>query len=304
MKPFDFESMCRDEGIEVATEGHKHCRPGWLQVPCPFCSGNEGFHLGYNIRTGHFNCWRCGWHPAELVVAEILHCGRLEASTRIGEYRVHVDKNENKAPVHAKDCLLPAGWLPLRQCKKHQRYLERRGFKDPLALAETWSLVGTERLGPLPWRLVAPVILNGQLVSYQTRDITGAASVPYKACAEEKEAIHHKHLLYGEELVPADRIVIVEGIVDAWKLGPGAVSTFGIGYSIQQVKRLARFKHKVILYDSDPKGEGQTAARKLASTLMGLAGTVEVVTLQLKKGQKDPGDLDEDEAHEIMRRLL
>jgi hypothetical protein len=240
------------------------------------------------------------------VVSRLLQVSRSEAKKIILDYRAiglaRHDK-EGLDKVHAKICQLPLGTRPCGE--RHLRYLKKRGFSHPQDLVETYGLQGTGPVGEYNHRIVAPIFLKGRLVSYQARDITGKSQLPYKACAEENEVLHHKHLLYAEDLVPGDTVVVVEGIVDAWKLGPGAVATFGIGFSIEQVRRIARFKTRFILYDLDPKGHGQTAARNLCHTLMGFPGRTDYAQLlNLKKGQKDPGDLEEKEARKIMRSLL
>ena len=56
------EQLLRQLGIPFLTSGNHHCRPGWLQLQCPFC-GSRAWHLGYNLRWGYLNCYRCGKHP-------------------------------------------------------------------------------------------------------------------------------------------------------------------------------------------------------------------------------------------------
>ena len=43
----DILSLYQEHGVMIADEGHKHSRPGWVQTTCPFCTGHEGYHLGY-----------------------------------------------------------------------------------------------------------------------------------------------------------------------------------------------------------------------------------------------------------------
>ena len=45
----DVLRLYQDYGVDHLTEGHKHCRDGWVNTPCPFCSGNDGYHLGWNL---------------------------------------------------------------------------------------------------------------------------------------------------------------------------------------------------------------------------------------------------------------
>ena len=299
MRTFDFARMCDDLGVLVNVgEGSR-----WANLDCCFCE-DQGAHLGFHLTTGHFNCYKCGFHSQEETVSKLFHVSRAEAKGLIREYR-EMDRSlpDRVDKPHAKTCEWPMGCGTLQPA--HFTYLKRRGFDNPRTLARTYGLRGTIHLGDYAFRIIAPIINRGRMVSYQARDITGRSKIPYKACAEEKEVIHHKHLLYAEDLVPGDTVVVVEGIVDAWKLGPGAVATFGVGFSMEQVRRIARFKKRLILYDRDPKCHGQKAAVNLANTLMGFAGSTYIIELaNLKKGQKDPGDLEEKEARKIMRSLL
>ena len=52
--------LFEDYKIPYFTEGYKYCRPGWVNIDCPFCIGSPGPHLGYNLSGNYFNCWRCG----------------------------------------------------------------------------------------------------------------------------------------------------------------------------------------------------------------------------------------------------
>jgi len=302
MKIFDFQSYAYDHGVDLASESGKHYRPGWIQIACPFCTGNPGFHLGFNTAKGYFNCWRCGWKSVADVVQKLSNCSIYEVEQIVKSYQIRpgigVAKDDSKQKAKAPSCKLPMGTNPMSP--RHKKYLAGRGY-DPDELSEVWGLLGTGPVGPYCHRVVAPVLLDGKLVSYQCRDITGKSAIPYKACSIDQEVVHHKEILYGEDMVYADSIVIVEGIADAWKLGPGAVSTFGIGFTTPQVLRIKRYQYRFILYDNDPKREGQVAAKKLANILMGFDGTTEIVNL---KNVKDPGELDKMDAKQLMDDLF
>lgn len=178
----------------------------------------------------------------------------------------------------------------------HKRYLEGRLF-DPGALERLWGLQGTGPIGQYKFRVIAPVLQGGVLVSYQGRDITGRQELRYKACEEKDEVIHHKHILYGSDLVQ-DRVVVVEGITDAWRLGPGAVATFGCRYTAPQREALAQFREVFVMYDSsDPVA--QACGADLAEALALLVEHVEIIT----NDWKDPGSAPQDEADALMREL-
>jgi len=69
----DLIQLFQDFGVNYATEGFKYCRPGWVNVDCPYCVAHSpGPHLGFNLETTHCNCWACGWHPTIPTIAKLL----------------------------------------------------------------------------------------------------------------------------------------------------------------------------------------------------------------------------------------
>jgi DNA primase len=192
---------------------------------------------------------------------------------------------------------LPAGSGPLQSI--HLNYLTRRGFANPDQLAKQWGLRGTGPIGEYKFRIIAPIDYNGRMVSYQGRDVTGKSPLRYKACPKEKELMNHKHTLYGMDKATQESVIVVEGIVDVWKLGPGAVATYGTQFTWQQVTLLARrWKRRYIAFDADAQGQ----AMKLANTLSTLSGEVHLV--QWPARWKDPGDTPEIKAIEVKNRLI
>ena len=58
----------------------------------------------------------------------------------------------------------------------------------------------------------------------------------------------------------------MEGITDVWRLGPGAVCTFGVGYTPEQLNFLcSRFDSFILMFDGDDPGQKSSA--KMASEL-------------------------------------
>ena len=76
----ELDKLLREYNIDFASEGHKHCQVGWINMPCPFCKsepGHEGLHLGYNLSGEYFYCWRCGGHPTYKVLSKLLNVPEL-----------------------------------------------------------------------------------------------------------------------------------------------------------------------------------------------------------------------------------
>lgn len=291
----NFEKMCRDHGVPYVTEGHKHCRPGWIQVVCPFCTGNPGYHLGFNEERENFHCWRCGSKKTIEALSKILRISGSQVYHILAKYKGKRRRTKNTPTFErrGKVCY-PTGTSELNA--RAAEYLTKRKYNAE-ALQKTWDLQSTGPTGPYKFRIIAPIYQDGILVSYQGRDYTGKQDPPYKACAQEDEVEDHKKCLYGLDFVEGDSIIVVEGIADVWRLGIGAVSTFGIKYTNAQVTRLMKFKKVFIFFDSDPQAIVQS--RKLAMTLSAFC---DVEILIIENG--DPGNMSQEKADKLMRELL
>jgi len=178
----------------------------------------------------------------------------------------------------------------------HRKYLEFRGF-DPEKIERVYGLKGTLGIGPYKWRIIIPIFFKGELVSYQGRDITDQQELKYKACSKEKEIVHHKHILYALDLVQGDSVMVVEGVFDAWRFGPGCVATFGTGYSKKQARLLTNFKRVSIIFD--PEEAAQKRAREL-----GMAVAVQGIEVEiLKLVEVDPADMCQDAADDLKKEI-
>ena len=294
---FNITQFLKDFNIVSSTE-HHHCSPGWIQVHCPFCN-DSNFHLGLplnNPKVG--NCWRCGKHSLWETIKQLLNCSGSRVYQLSQDYEMEsslyaaVKKNRTLPRV----LKYPVGTSPLGD--PHKRYLMSRGF-DPEYLAREWGLLGTGPVGDYKHRIIIPIHYEGMVVSYIARDITGRSSIRYKTCPSTMEVRSHKHCLYGLDKVRGNEwVLVVEGPVDVWRMGPGIVATFGITWTREQILLLSRFNLTSILYDSEPQAQDQ--AQKLAYELSILNVDVEVIQQDLTK---DPGELGEGDALELKRTI-
>ncbi len=294
--PFNAEAFCIDYNIPYKTQG-KNCALGWVQINCVFHTpADQGTHLGFNLALDYCNCWKCGWHSLTDTITEVAHVNKFEARQIIKKYtQKSIVKKEHKKQI-ISTVQLPYGTTKLKQ--KHKDYLIKRNFNSDY-LENVFDLKGTSHLGKYKFRIIAPVYLNGQLISYQGRDITGKAELRYKACPKNLESLHHKYSLYGVDLVPNRKAVMVEGITDTWRLGKGAVSTFGTSWTIEQVQMsVNKFNTVFILFDAEDAA--QMRAEKLAWNL----STLGMKNVEIVSGiNSDPGDLTQQEAKYIMNEL-
>jgi len=164
-----------------------------------------------------------------------------------------------------------------------------------------WNIKSTGHIGPYAHRIYIPVHHNGQLVSYQCRTIANLPHVPrYKSCKSTDELRPLKHCLYGLDKVEGESCVVVEGPMDVWRLGPGAVGTFGTGVSATQLILLRRFRQVTFIPDNDEHGAGLQSAVDAANVLA-LSG---VETYIEEIDAADPAEMEQGEANELMRRIL
>lgn len=292
---FDFQEYVRDNGIETAPHGHKHGRDGWIQVPCPFCTGNPGWHLGFNESTGFFNCWRCGWHPNIQVVKFFSGVGYEKAKEILDQYETGIVPTKATTRHISSPLSLPLSSKPLKA--QHKRYLRGRGF-DPTLVSKTWELLATGPVGDYKHRIIAPIYFNSFLVSFQGRDFTDRAGLRYKACPQKDEVIPHQKVLYGIDYAIHHKVILVEGITDAWRLGKGAVACFGIDMTREQFLLLMeRFTEVYIMFDDDP--QAIIKAKQIGNDLSMLGIYSEVCII---KG--DPGGLSQKKADRYKHELV
>ena len=301
----DIVQLYMDYSVDFRTEGHKHCRPGWVNTPCPFCiseQGHEGYHLGYEIRNNRYTCWRCGWHPIIPTIAKLIQLTEREVYSLIKEYGLLIPKftQITEAKFNTKEYRLPSRVKPLEA--NHIRYLENRGF-DAEYLQKEYYIIGTGPVSLLDglnykFRIVLPFIWDGQEVSFDSRDITDKHPFKYLACPLEREKIPHKNIIYGKQEYWTDRIVIVEGPTDVWRFGFNSGATSGIKFTPKQMSYIAKnFKRAAVCFDDEPQAKKQ--ADKLVSELK-FRG-VDSFRVDIKG---DPGSMKQSEANYLVKQLI
>jgi hypothetical protein len=289
-----FDQLMRDLGVEVRRHGeHHHTTSGWVNIDCPFCSPKERrFRLGYNPRGGYCSCWTCGPKNVHAVVMEL-------TGKPYGQVRLVVGDLERTV---VKDDIRPEGKLVEpkgvgRLLTPHREYLRHRGF-DPESVERLWDVRGTGMFCDLPWRLYIPVKYQDETVSWTTRACSDSAKTRYLSAAPDQEKVPLKSMLYGEDYV-VNAVVVVEGPLDVWRIGPGAVATCGTAFSKAQVLRLSRFPVRAVCFDSDRAA--QARAKKLADQLDVFDGKTCVVRLQTGK---DAAEASSKEIAKLRRRFL
>jgi DNA primase len=299
--------LLNDFNIPLHTEGYKYCRPGWVNVDCPFCTGNPGPHLGYDLSTNHFNCWRCGWHPTDKTISKLLNVNTEQAKEIIKQYGGKSYRTKEEKVINKKEFKLPSNTSELLWNHKH--YLEKRKF-DPDYLEQEWKLLGTGPIAMLDklnykHRIIIPIMWSDQIVSFDARDITDKAINKYQACPKQFEIISHKDILYGhEDCWKSSTGICVEGYMDVWRLGKHAFSTSGIEYSIKQVRLMATlFKRVIVCFDGQSATSEEKQAKIQANKLVADLKFRNIDAFAIKI-TGDPGEMTQCEANYLVKQLI
>ena len=288
----NFKEILEKLSIPICKEASHHVRPGWIGIDCPFCGRDtQKWHMGYSIEKNFCSCWRCGSHPVINTLMEATRLSYHEIKKLLGD--LDAERIIQKPKVQGR-LILPKGIKQLHSA--HKKYLKARGF-NWRRLERIWHVKGIGIAAKLKWRIYIPIYFHGQVVSWTTRSISNTATVRYVSAGVEEESIPHKELLYGEDLARLS-IVVVEGIPDVWRIGPGAVGTFGTNYSTAQVLRMSKYRVRAICFDNEP--EAQTRAKQLANDLSVFRGDTYNIVLD----KKDPAEETKENIKRIRKEFL
>lgn len=315
----DIIKLYQDYSVKTPNKGHKHHRDGWIQTECPFCSGDPGYHLGYNLQNNYFNCWRCGHVPVPKALSGILGISYKKAEELIKEYKGGYGIGQKpKAKITAKKRAfkLPNDIYPLSDFSfvhKYMRYTRNFSHFDIKKLTKDFGVMQTGpssvfsmngKLVNLKFRVLAPIYYNGDMISWQTRDSTGNSALKYITCPKESEKRDHKSIIYMHKDANfgafPEYIVLCEGIFDVWKVhlsGFFAGCGFGVDLTIDQIFFLKKNFKQVLLF-LDPDNTGQRKGKGLYSQLAFSGVNCEIVK---NETNKDPGDLTINQIQNILK---
>lgn len=306
---FDPIKFLNDYNIPFVTEG-KNVSDGWINVKCPFHK-DPSEHLGFRL-TGEENlfCWGCGNVNLKKTLRALLSIDNKKAISIILSYstgdRVR-SKTKPKADEIERPVIVELPFNAKPMIDIHKNYLLGRNF-NPYELERDWGLLGTDHKGDHRFRIIAPIYLNNRLVTYQCRDVTRKAYVPYLACLDGDSIVNIKHTLYGIDAMKGKkRCIVVEGITDAWRMGFGvAVATFGMSFSKSaphQLKLLAEqgFEEIFILFDNEDAAQ-ERAQALMTNIIPYLKSYCQIENVKLNKAS-DPAELKPVMVGSILREL-
>lgn len=288
----DYKSILDANGIEYSTRQHS---AGNIGINCPFCARSSdpdpSHHLGINLDTGAWNCWRNSAHrggkPHHLLKAL---CGMsfddvdrllgVRAAAPTSEFDAmfgHGNDPFAEQPESSEESALSASAAADYNCfvritsalaGPHRNYLRERGIHE-YAMQEFGLMAGIT--GDWVGRVIFPVCApdGGSVVTWTARAI-GNATPKYRALGRAHGA-NIKSLLYNAERIQrgGETAVVTEGPMDAvvlQQLAPNTAvtCTFGLSVSDGQIALLkaADFSRIMFLFDSTAYGNAEACAAR------------------------------------------
>lgn len=247
----DLRDLLDSLNIHYTSSG-KNVSAGWVGVQCPFCDDNHN-HMGINIRSKLVSCWKCGKTGSiiQYLTRELNSFNKaMEVIGKFIPRTLKIEREMERSGVLKVE--LPSN-AKIGLSIYHKIYLKKRGF-DPEYLSEKYNLHHVGPVGKFKNRIIVPVIKNYRLMTFTSVDIADESIQRYKHLEDELSIVPMKHILYNAETSDNYNVYVVEGLFDCYRIGDGCVPTWGVKFTAEQKKLLAKFKRVTIIGDGDRDG--------------------------------------------------
>jgi len=225
--------------------------------------------------------------------------------------------------------VLPQGTLLTDLSPEHRArlYLRGRGF-DPDLLSRDYQVQFSEptdesRPRLYEGRIVVPIFaLRRILKPVGSGNSTEEWLAGWQARSIDDEQLHESSpkymtatgtkktaLLYGlpQAVKTTGPAVIVEGITDAWRVGPRAVAMLGKNISTEQCKlAVRRFRGRTIVVwlDADASEDAKQTQDRLRESRFEVGDGARVLLATTPEGRGDPGDCQPEEIRMVIERAI
>lgn len=235
-----------------------------VNVRCPFCNDHSN-HCGIFQDSMVFHCWRCSVKgPFEYLLSRLTtfsedECEKIiqgfdvtfrestvdqirDILNREEETRERPGVEKVELPEYFEEVTLDID-SPLLF-----KYLERRKISIDTIIE---ARCGVCRVGSSANRMIIPVFFEGKLVAYQAADLTGFAKLRYKT--GPASVLINDYLYNYDNVEVGGRMMVAEGILDAWRIGDEAVSSFGTSLTEKQKQLILdkKLKELIFVWDGD-----------------------------------------------------
>lgn len=296
----NIQQLLEDNNIQCWTEG-KNVSKNHINIQCPFCDDDSN-HLGINIYNYKCNCWKCGPKSLITVFKRLLGLTYTQTKDLIESLDKSRLRHHNKVQIIQPNnkVLFPEGIAKIFP-KKYIQYLKDRGFNKPKDIIKKYKLMvcGFD-CDDYKFRIIIPIIMNNQIVSFTGRDITNKQEPKYKNATIKESIIDLKECIFNYDTLKSNKdAFLVEGPFDVMKLGDGSFCFLGVKLTDERLNKIIeKLKYKQInnLYIfRDPDETGRKSSKynmKLLGSLKNIVKKTHIIKSNLNK---DPGELTFDE---------
>lgn len=272
---FNFISFLNDENIKFRESG-KNIGSNWIGLDCPFC-GAGGEHFGINLSTGALNCWLCSGKKLKEFIKRIKNCSWQKVNETVKKYELepqeilkkinNIEEKEEQEEKQNTILKFPSTFTSILP-KEAKDYLEKRRF-SVLEMQKKYNVMWSGNTGRNKFRLIYPVYEGNKLVNYIGRSIIDDKNViPYQFCLDEEAVVKRRDLIFNLDNCNSDKVVLVEGLMNACRLGDGTAALLSVNFSKSQVLKIRDKGFKKIFLAFDNDFPGRRAAKRLESQLV------------------------------------
>lgn len=243
---FDIRAFFDRQGIRYVERG-ANVKKGNINIKCPMCADDPSEHMGINLETLVWGCWRDADHrgrsPVKLI-RELTGMPRNEVRSLLGLNRdTHLtfdteglslddldvnnlfsEKTEKAEDAPAKTLEFPKAIKPLKESRLTDRFYEyivKRGFKpdDVPKVIRSYGL-RYALTGDYSQRLIFPVKMYGQLTGWTGRAVT-PSELRYKSTKIEESVINIYDSLINFDQIKKNKpdvLFVTEGPLDFAKV--------------------------------------------------------------------------------------
>lgn len=279
-------------------ENGKNVTQGWINIQCIYCGDNSN-HLGIRLSDLKCSCWKCGPKSFASTLQRLTKLSYKQIEELIKNIETSSEVIYQPKEKKKIKRVLPSD-ISKEFPKRHLKYLKGRGL-NPREIITTYDLYASTINKRYPFRIIIPVKMEKQIVTFTSRDITGLQKEKYKSASNAESIIEIKNTIYNYDMIkPNHDVFICEGPADTWKIGFGAISFFGVSITDSQLNYLwkKRIKTAYIILDNDKTGRRE--ADNFARLISPVVNNVKMLNL---KKVKDPGELSNDFFKRLKREL-
>lgn len=301
---FDVVSFLKDHGITYKTSGKNLSTGEWVGLAvCPYC--NRADHIAINLNSAAFNCWVCGKHGyAADALKLILGVRTQEIKDLMRPYFILPDsgvRREKRVKVEPGRTLEFPSHFYTSWSDAYTAYLLRRGLD--ISTAQRFQLMAGG-IWDQEWmhRLIIPITLDGQLVSWTGRTILPNIDPRYKNLSNEKSLIDVRTTIFNIDNMER-KAILVEGAMDTFKIVQSCGAVIGLEFTNEQCLKIKQHGVEELFVVFDAEENAVKRALRFASVMNTIGVNTHVIDIR-GTGFKDPGEFDEQTAAELRRECL